>query len=100
MVDKEEKWTKLIDIAIPSDCRVKHKEQEKIEKYQLLKDEIVRIWGMKKVVVIPVVIGALGVISIDFHKYMEKLEVEARVEYIQKTALLGTASISRKVLSL
>ena len=32
-VDKEKKSTKLIDIAIPGDCRVKHREQEKIEKF-------------------------------------------------------------------
>ena len=55
---------------------------------------------MKKAVVIPVVIVALGAVSLDFKRHMEKLEVEARLEYLQKTALLGTASILRKVLSL
>ena len=39
---------------------MKEKEFEKIEKYQLLKDEIAKVWHMRKVIVVPVVIGALG----------------------------------------
>ena len=49
-----------IDVAIEGDDRVKDKELEKLEKYQLLKDEITKVWGMRKVIVVPVGIGALG----------------------------------------
>lgn len=49
-----------IDIAIPGDARVKDKELEKIEKYQLLSKEISKLWKLKKVTVVPVVIRALG----------------------------------------
>ena len=49
----------IIDVAIPADKRVCDKEQEKIEKYSLLKDEIDRLWLMKKVVVSAIVVGAL-----------------------------------------
>ena len=48
VVDKIKKEVKLIDIAIPGDCRVKEKEQEKIEKYEQLKEEIARLWSMKR----------------------------------------------------
>ena len=34
-VDKQAREAKIIDIAIPGDARVKDKELEKIEKYQL-----------------------------------------------------------------
>ena len=34
VVDKKKKEVKSIDIVIPGDCRVKDKEQEKIEKYE------------------------------------------------------------------
>ena len=40
IVDKIKKEVKLIDIAIPGDCRVKEKEQEKIEKYEQLKERL------------------------------------------------------------
>ena len=80
--------------------RVKDKELEKLEKYQLLKDEIAKLWRMRKVIVVPVVIGALGAVSVNFKEYMKRIGVNVRLEVIQKTALLGTAKILRKVLSL
>ena len=66
----------------------------------MLKTVLKIVWQMNKVTVIPVVIGALGVISNKFERYMEKLDVKIAMEIIQKTALLGTARILRKVLSL
>ena len=38
-------------------------------------------------------IGALGVVTTDFRKFIERLEVPAKLEVTQKTALLGTARI-------
>ena len=79
---------------------MKDKELEKLEKYQLLKDEIGKVWRMRKVIVVPVVIGALGAVSVNFKEYMRQIGVNVRLEIIQKTALLGSAKILRKVLSL
>ena len=98
--NKTENSAQIIDVAIPGDSRVLDKEVEKIEKYQMLKDEISRLWGMRSVTVIPVVIGALGLLSERSKKHLEKLQGNIRIEIIQKTALLGTARILRKVLSL
>ena len=55
---------------------------------------------MNNLTVIPVVVGALGVISDKFERYIKKLDVKIAIEVIQKTALLGTAMLLRKVLSL
>ena len=71
------------------------KELEKLEKYQLLK-----VWRMRKVIVVPVVIAALGAVSVNFKEYMRQIGVNVRLEIIQKIALLGSAKILRKVLSL
>ena len=70
----------------------------KIEKYKVLKDEITRVWDMKEVILIPVVVGALGAISTGFEEYNTAIGIEMRVEHAQKTALLGTARILRLVL--
>ena len=86
-------------MAILGDTRVCDKEREKIEKYNLLKDEIARLWQMKKVVMIPIVVGALGTITTKFEKYFKSLGIDIRIEHVQKSALLGTARIIRKVLS-
>ena len=55
---------------------------------------------MKKVCVIAVVLGSLGVFCKGFEKHMSRLGLNARPEVIQKTALLGTARILRKVVSM
>ena len=100
VTDKKEREVFIIDVAIPGDDRVKDKELERLEKYQLLKDEIAKVWRMRKVIVVPVVIGALGAVSVNFKEYMKRIGVNVRLEVIQKTALLGTAKVLRKVLSL
>ena len=50
-----------------------------------------------KVIIIPLVIGALGTITKGLSKDLEDLEVGGRVETIQTTALLRTARILRRV---
>ena len=60
----------IVDMAIPGDTRVCDKGREKIEKYNLLKDKTARLWQMKKVVVIPIVVGALGTITTKFKDYI------------------------------
>ena len=98
-IDKEREVV-ITGVAIPGDDRVEGKELEKLEKYQLLKDEIAKVWRVRKVIVVPVVIGALGAVSVNFKEYMKRIGVNVRLDVIQKTALLGTAKILRKVLSL
>ena len=61
----------MIDVAIPGDYRVKELELKKVEKCQLLKDEIEKVWRVRKVIVVPVVIGALGAVSVNFKEYMK-----------------------------
>ena len=56
VVEKEEKQCTIIDIATPGDNRVGAKEKEKIEKFDNLKWEIKKMWSMKKVEIVPVVI--------------------------------------------
>ena len=70
----------------------------KIEQYKMLKDAIARMWGMKKVIVIPLVVGALGAISADFEKYVAAIGIEMKVEHAQKTTLVETTRILRLVL--
>ena len=61
--DRERKQYLLINIAVPGDDSVTEKEDEKVDKYQPLKFEIMRIWEMNKVEIIPITVGALGVVT-------------------------------------
>ena len=100
VIDKKKKEALIIDVAVPADTRVVEKEIEKIEKYQDLKREIVRLWELRTAMVVPVVIGALGSITKNFKDWMEKLNIRSTVGVVQKSALLGTARILRKVLEM
>jgi hypothetical protein len=55
------------------------------------------MWNVKTKV-IPVIIGATGTISKPFRKYVSNIPRKHEVREIQKTALLSTAHILRKVL--
>ena len=53
---------------------------------------------MRRVTVIPIVIGTLGAITTRFEKYVKEVAIEMCIEHVQKTALLGTAIVLRLVL--
>ena len=99
VVEKENNKAIIVHcIASSWDHRVYEKDGEKIEKYQDLKREIGRLWGSRHLEVVPVVVGALGVVSNRLDALLEKLGVTIRTGLLQKTALLGTARILRKLL--
>ena len=98
VVNKNERSCAIIDMAIPGDIRVGEQEKEKIERYQEIKREIKRMWNNRSINVIPVVVGALGSTSKKLKKCIEELGVVISTVLLQKTALLGTARILRKVL--
>jgi hypothetical protein len=74
-----------------------NKEAE-ILKYKALTIEIHRMWKVKTRV-IPVIIGATGTISKSYRKYISNIPGNHEVKELQKTAILGTAHILRKVLT-
>ena len=51
-----------------------------------------------KVVVIPIVLGALGTTPKTLQKRMKDIGIETRIGELQKTVILHTARILRKVL--
>jgi len=87
----------LIDVAISGDRNVIEKEAEKILKYKDLTIETQRMWNVKTKV-IPVITGATGTISKSFRKYVSNILGKYEVKELQKTAILGTAHILRKIL--
>jgi hypothetical protein len=51
--------------------------------------EIQRMWNMK-CFVIPVIIGATGIVSKSLQKYLETIPGQHSIDSLQKTAILGT----------
>jgi len=96
--DNEKRTCMLIDVAISGDRNVIKKEAEKILKHKDLTIEIQCMWNVKTKV-IPVIMGATGTISKSFRKYVSNIPGNHEVKELQKTAILGTAHILRKVLT-
>jgi hypothetical protein len=51
-----------------------------------------------KCFVIPVIIGATGIVSKSLQKYLETITGQRSIDSLQKAAILGTSHIIRKVL--
>ena len=55
------------------------------------------MWNVKTKM-IPVILGTNGTISKSFRKYVSNMPGNHEVKELQKTAILGTAHVLRKVL--
>ena len=69
-----------IEIASSGDRYVGEMENEKIEKYQDLKRKIMKLWNLRRVVVIPVV-GALGPVSKKIGNTWSQLRLISGLDY-------------------
>ena len=64
-----------------------------------MKRELQKIWNVK-VKIIPLVIGSLGAIPKQFGNRLKQIGITTGTAQVQKTVLLGTARILRKVLEI
>ena len=91
ILDTIERKCLISEVACPLEIRLKGKEKEKIESYQYLKQELKRIWKLRWVTVVPVIIGAWGTVSKDIEKWLATIGVTCRLEslHIAKSVLTG-----------
>ena len=100
MVNNDSHSAILIDIAVPADTNIISKETEKIVKYHDLCIELKRLWNLKSINVIPIVIGCLESFSSNLLKYLKELPGKHPIAPLVKTAILGSAHLLRRVLGL
>jgi len=84
-------------VTIPADRNVVQKKAEKKLKYKSLCIEIQRMWNLE-CTIIPVIIGATGIVTRSLRKNLEAIPGKHSIDSLQKTAILGTSHIIRKVL--
>ena len=85
----------IIDVAIPSDYNIQKKATEKMSNYVDLQIECQRLWNKK---VIPVIIGATGIVEKNIKKYVGRIPGCHYLNSLQRSEILRTAHILRKVL--
>ncbi|PNF14807.1 hypothetical protein B7P43_G07021 [Cryptotermes secundus] len=92
------KYTKFLQKkAIAQNTKEKWEKRRMHGQYKNLSIEIQRMWNMK-CFVIPVIIGATGTVTRGLRKYLELIPGKHSIDSLQKTAILGTSHILRKVL--
>ena len=99
LIDYQQQSGFIIDISVPRDENIRDKELEKIDKYQQLKIELEQLWKVK-ITVIPVVVGALGAIADRLPGWLAQIPGSISEVELQKSTLLGTSRILRRVLRL
>ena len=99
LIDKINKTTYIIDIAVPGDTNIHQKHREKIEKYTPLAQEIKRIWKQDKIVIVPIIISTTGITPKTFIHSLQQLDLPLYIHSnIQKSVVLSTSTIVRKFL--
>lgn len=102
LFDRNENKGYIIDITVPLDDNVRRARMEKIEKYHELATEVKAIYQLVSVQIIPIVISSNGLTDKYLPDYLKQLKlpnVPNLIALMQKSVVLSTCSIIRKVLS-
>ena len=97
IVVRDKNDVNIIEVSVPHDYNIAVKERDKRTKYQDLRIEIERMWGVKAVVT-PVIIGHTGMIKKGMDACINKISQNLHVYNLQKAAILGTARLIRKTI--
>ena len=98
VIDRLLRWGWIVDFAVPFDNNVVRKEDEKIYNYENLTTELRGMYGLSTAIVVPIVVGSLGVVSSRLAGNLKKLGIGDVIGGLQTSAIIGTAAILRKVL--
>ena len=87
----------MIDMTIPTDSNMSAKEFNKLSKHNNLQIEIKRMCHLKTSIV-PVVIGALGLLNKNVCSHIKKLPRKPSLQELQKIVLNSVVYLLRKAL--
>ena len=89
----------MMYVAVPSDQNNSLKAFQKLSKYKYHEIEVTKMWKLKTNI-IPVVIGALGIIKMESQNFIDQIPGKSSLQEIQKIVLTSTTQILQKVLSI
>ena len=97
--DREKKTAKIIEVTVPNDFGLNRAERQKLLKYQDLKNALRETWDLDDACIIPVVVGATGLIKTNLKTYLDSIPGSPSMDEVQLAALKGTISIIKRALS-
>ena len=96
--DHQNQSALIIDVSVPNDFGINRAEREKVTKYQDLKFALKEEWDLKQIDIIPVIIGATGLMKDSLEKYLSSIPGNPNKYEVQTAAIRGTVSILKRVL--
>ena len=96
--NQEDSTALIIDVSVPNDFGINRAERDKITKYQDLKNALRNEWQLKSIDVIPIIIGATGLIKDNLQLYLEAIPGRPKKYQIQVAAIRGTVSLLKRCL--
>ena len=101
LIDKLNRNTFLIDIAIPNSNNLQSKYTEKIDKYLPLAEETRQMWHQNKTIIVPIIISTNGIIPKSLNHSLKTIDLDTNIyKTIQKSVILDTCSITRHILNI
>ena len=101
---KKENKCFIIDICVPLDENVHKQEKIKIDNYTLLKIGLSRLYPNYTYEVVPIVLGATGLVTNSLVNYMSNIftknETLELIQKLQQKALIGSMRIIKSALSM
>ena len=98
VIDKRTTKGYIIDVCVPNDYGIARQEREKVVKYQDLKNDMNDTYQLRTVDIIPVVIGATGIMKKNLQKYIELLPCKTNSYELQVEVLRESVSMLKRTL--
>ena len=89
---------KIIDISVPNDFGINRAERDKVTKYQDLKNALRDEWDLQEISVIPVIVGATGLMKDNLQSYLDTIPGKPNKYQVQVAAIRGTVSLLKRTL--
>ena len=88
----------IIDVCVPNDYGMGRQEREKVVKYQDLKNDVTDTFNLRPVDIIPVVIGATGLMKKNLQKYVQLIPGKVTTLELQIEVVKETVSMLKRAL--
>lgn len=99
IIDKNKKTALLIDVSIPNNNNIESKFAEKIRKYSDLRREIMLLWELREVQIVPIIMSSMGLVPKSLKKCFKDIGISWNTHrMMQKSVILDATHIARMVL--
>ena len=98
VIDKKKNTGLIIDVSVPNDFNICKQEREKVVKYQDLKNDMKDTYELDSTEIVPVILGATGIIKNNFAKYLKRIPGNINCLELQTEVVKESVSLLKRAL--